>query len=239
MRLPFAGAIDCDVHVAVPGIGALVPYLDAYWRERVSVQQLERLDLSLTSYPPTAPLSGRPDWRPANGPPGSDLALLQAKALDAFGTRFAILNCLWGAQALFAEDMAAALSRAVNDWIAAEWLDRDPRLRASIMVRFAKPRARGRGDRAPRRRSALRPGAAARRARHAVGPAALLADLRGRRKSHDLPVGIHAGSDISPSAERIGWPSLSARGLRLQHASLRGAAREPRVRGRVREVPGA
>src|ERR1700761_4961782 len=120
MRIPFEGAIDCDVHVAVPGVRTIVPYLDEYWRERNHVQQLERLDLSLTSYPPTAPLSGRPDWRPMQGPPGSSLALLQGEALDKFGLRYAILNCLWGAQALFAEDMAAAFCRAVNDWIAAE-----------------------------------------------------------------------------------------------------------------------
>jgi 3-phenylpropionate/trans-cinnamate dioxygenase ferredoxin subunit len=30
--------------------------------------------------------------------------------------------------------MAAAFARALNDWIAKEWLDRDPRLRASIVV---------------------------------------------------------------------------------------------------------
>ncbi|MGH7090026.1 MAG: hypothetical protein ACREFQ_14105 [Stellaceae bacterium] len=92
-----SGAIDCDVHVAVPGLAVLLPYLDAYWRERVAVQQLESLDLSLTSYPPTAPLSGRPDWRPQAGPPGSDLALLQQALLDRYRMRYAILNCLWGA----------------------------------------------------------------------------------------------------------------------------------------------
>jgi predicted TIM-barrel fold metal-dependent hydrolase len=139
LRIPFAGAIDCDVHVTVPGLAVLVPYLDTYWRERVRVQQLERLDLTLTSYPPTAPLSGRADWRPEKGPPGSDLALLQREALDKFQLRYAILNCLWGSQALFAEDMAAALCRAVNDWVASEWLDRDPRLRASIMVPAQNP----------------------------------------------------------------------------------------------------
>ncbi len=206
MRLPFSGAIDCDVHVSPPGIGTLVPYLDSYWRERVNVQQLERLDLSLTSYPPTAPLSGRPDWRPAQGPPGSDLALLQAKALDAFGTRFAIINCLWGAQALFAEDMAAALIRAVNDWVAAEWLDRDTRLRASIMVPSQSPELaveeieRRAGD--PRFVQVL--------------VLAGLDMLLGRRaywpifeaaQKHDLPVGIHAGSTYRHPPSASGWPS--------------------------------
>ena len=41
----------------------LLPYLDDYWREMVSVRALDRLNLSLTSYPENAPLSCRPDWR--------------------------------------------------------------------------------------------------------------------------------------------------------------------------------
>ena len=35
---------------------------------------------------------------------------------------------------LFSEDMGAAFCRALNDWVAKEWLDRDPRLRASIVI---------------------------------------------------------------------------------------------------------
>ena len=35
---------------------------------------------------------------------------------------------------LFSEDMAKAFCRAVNDWLVKEWLDRDPRLRASIVI---------------------------------------------------------------------------------------------------------
>jgi uncharacterized protein len=206
VRLPFQGAIDCDVHVAVPGLGVLVPYLDEYWRERVHVQQLERLDLSITSYPPTAPLSGRPDWRPAKGPPGGDLALLREKALDAFGTRFAIVNCLWGAQALFAEDMAAALCRAANDWIAAAWLDRDPRLRASIVVPPQNPDLAA--EEIERRAGDRR-----------FVQVMLLAGLDmplGRRfywpiyraaERHGLPIGIHAGSTYRHPPSASGWPS--------------------------------
>ena len=32
------------------------------------------------------------------------------------------------------EHMAKAFASAVNDWVRAEWLDRDPRLRGSIVV---------------------------------------------------------------------------------------------------------
>ena len=33
-----AGAMDVDVHPAVPGMAALLPYLDAHWREQVTVR---------------------------------------------------------------------------------------------------------------------------------------------------------------------------------------------------------
>jgi predicted TIM-barrel fold metal-dependent hydrolase len=59
---------------------------------------------------------------------------LKTQALDAFHTRHAICNVLHGAPATFSEDLAAAFCRAINDWVAREWLDKDDRLRASIVV---------------------------------------------------------------------------------------------------------
>ena len=37
-------------------------------------------------------------------------------------------------QLVFNEDMAAAFTRALNDWTRAEWLSKDHRLRASIVL---------------------------------------------------------------------------------------------------------
>ncbi len=185
----------------------LLPYLDDYWREQVIMRQIDRLDFSITSYPPNAPLSGRPDWRPEEGPPGSDLDLLRTKALDAFGSRFAIVNCLYGAQMLFSEDMAAAFCGAVNDWIAKEWLDAEPRLRASIMVPAQNPELaaeeieRRAGD-------------------HRFVQVLLLAGMdmpAGRRiywpiyraaEKYGLPVGIHAGSMYRHAPNANGWSSF-------------------------------
>ena len=36
------GAIDCDIHPAVPSTRALLPYLDDYWREHVLRRGLEQ-----------------------------------------------------------------------------------------------------------------------------------------------------------------------------------------------------
>ena len=66
-----ATRIDCDIHPAVGGTRTtLLPYLDDHWKEQVVSRAIDGLDL--TSYPPNMPLSGRPDWRPANGKPGGD-----------------------------------------------------------------------------------------------------------------------------------------------------------------------
>ena len=205
MRPGTQGAIDCDVHVAVPSVGALLPYCDAYWAGQFRMRGIDRLDYSLTAYPPNAPLSGRPDWRPANGAPGTDLGLLRAH-LDRFGLRAAIAQCLHGSMALHSEDMAAAFCRAINDWMRAEWLDKEPRLFASIVVPAQGPeQAVAEIDRCaadPRFVQVLLPVATdlplGRRYYWPIYEAA---------QRHGLPVGIHAGGMFRNAPTATGWPS--------------------------------
>src|SRR5688572_11866971 len=75
------GAIDCDVHIAVPSMDVLVPYLDDYWREAVRSRGLDRHSLNITGQPANAPVFARPDWRPEDGAPGTDLVSLRTHAL--------------------------------------------------------------------------------------------------------------------------------------------------------------
>jgi len=159
------------------------------------------------SYPPNSPLSCRPDWRPPAGLPGSDIELLRRQALDGFGTRYAICNVLHGSIALFNEDMAAALAAAVNDWTAKELLDRDPRLRASILVTPQNP------DLAVAEIERL---ADDRRFVQVVMLVMGDALLGGRRfwpiyraaEKHELTIGIHAGSTFRHAPTYSGWPSF-------------------------------
>lgn len=203
---PYLGAIDCDIHPAIPGTSALVPYLDGYWREMRVLREMERMDLM--SYPPTSPLSGRADWRPKDGgTPGADFCLLREQALDRFGLRYAICNCLYGSQAFYDENMAAAFCRATNEWIRREWLDRDPRLRASIVL------------------PAQNPDLAAEEIERLAGDKRFVQALvlsrcelpLGRKfywpiyraaERHGLPIGIHAGSMFRHSPTQSGHPSF-------------------------------
>ena len=80
----------------------------------------------------------RVDAAVPGGAPGSDIDVLRAQLLDEYGTDIAILIPL----TFMLEGPAAykaALCRAINDWLAQEWLDRDPRLRGSLNVPFDSP----------------------------------------------------------------------------------------------------
>lgn len=206
MKLPIEGAIDCDLHPAPPGVRALLPYLDAYWRDQFQNRHIDRMAFTLTSYPPGSPFAARPDWRPASGAPAGDLDRIRREALDPFRLRYAVCNVLHGAIALFNEDMSAALCSAVNDWTAKELLDREPRLRASILVPPQNPELAAKE---------IERVAADRRFVQvlllAMGETPL-----GRRLNwpiyaaagkHELAVAIHAGSTYRMAPTYAGWPS--------------------------------
>lgn len=197
--------IDCDVHPTVPNMAALLPYLEPVWRDTVVRRGIE--DLTTISYPTVNPVTARADWRdPATRKAATSAAVLAEQALAPFGSHLAICNCLYGAQALFSEDLGAAFARALNDWIAREWLDRDARLRASIIV--------------PMQNAEL---AVDEIARCAADPRFVQVLLLvgselplGRRQNwpiyaaaqkHGLPVGIHAGSTYRHPMTSVGWPS--------------------------------
>ena len=61
--------IDCDVHPTVPGLSALMPYLDQVWSETVVRRGLD--ELNTIAYPANSPLSVRADWRDATGKPAA------------------------------------------------------------------------------------------------------------------------------------------------------------------------
>lgn len=205
MGADLPGGIDCDVHPALPGMATLLPYFDPYWQEQVTVRGIDGLDLS--SFPLQMEAHGRSDWRDGDEKPGSSLDRLRSDALDGFGSRLAICNPLYGTMAIYNEHFAAAVARAINQWIAAEWLDREPRLRASITV--AAQNAQDAVDEIERC-------AADPRFVQVLLLTAADAPLGNRRywpiyaaaEKHGLSVGIHAGSTFRHAITSNGWPSF-------------------------------
>ena len=200
------------------------------WRSAASARS------NPSSYPPNAPITARPDFRGKNGYAATDRrASSRAQVFDRWGASNAILNCLYGVQLVYNEDMARAFHRALNDWIAKEWLDRDPRLRASIVVPMQNVEyAVDEIERCAKDRRFVQ-----------VMVLAMQETPLGRRhhwpifaaaERHGLPIGIHAGSNYRNPVTSLGWPTLLRRGLHQPGAGLSEPGDEPDHRGRVRQV---
>src|SRR5439155_15818943 len=145
-------------------------------------------------------------WPPSGLPPGADLSFLQEQLLDQWGMDYGVLNPLNGAGGVLNLPDAGALSAATNDWQVEEWLDPEPRLRASIIV--------------PYEDAALSAAEIDRVAGDRRFVQALLiartAEPLGRRKywplyeacvRNDLPVGIHFGGSGGHAFTGAGRPS--------------------------------
>ena len=130
-----AAIVDADIHNTWPEPSALDPYLPARWR-RLRGQLGERLHAG-AQYPRLNPAAARTDaWPPEGGLPGSSLALMREQLLDRWSVEHGILNPLLEAGELLNLEYGAAFARAINDWQVAEWLEPEPRLRASITVPY-------------------------------------------------------------------------------------------------------
>ncbi|MSO75289.1 MAG: amidohydrolase [Alphaproteobacteria bacterium] len=229
------GGIDCDIHPAVPGLGALLPYLADHWRE--SVVQRGMHELESIAYPKNAPLTSRPDWRGAGGLPGGDLDQLRAQALGPFGTSLAICNCLYGVQLLFSEDLAAGFASAINDWVRREWLDPEPRLRASIVVPVQNPEMavneieRLAADKRFVQILMLVMGEMPLGRRH-YWP------IYAAAERHGLPIGIHAGSGYRHPVTGVGWPSYYSEDYANQAVAFQSALTSLVCEGVFAKFPG-
>ncbi len=133
--------VDADIHVTLAAPDALDPYLSAAWvehRRRYGPRYHYGSD-----YPRFHPFASRTDaWPPSGLNPGADLPFLREQLLDAWDVEFGVMNPLHGGGGQqLSLDFGAALARAENDWQIAEWVEPEPRLRASIVVPWEDPDA--------------------------------------------------------------------------------------------------
>ncbi len=136
-------SIDCDVHANVPSYDVLFKYQDPVWVEAAR-ERGWRGPNTAVAYPPGAPTTCRSEWRRPGAVPASDVTMLQQDILDPDGTEAAIIQCYYAVEGLRHPDWAVALASSVNDWLIENWLERDPRLRASIVVPGRDPIAAAR-----------------------------------------------------------------------------------------------
>ena len=202
VSIDFEAAIDCDVHPRLPTPKALAAHMDDFWRDTVEVRGIDVWDSM--AYPANAPFTVRPDWRQARA--DANPAGLATATLDRFGFGHAILNCLFPVQTFRDENLGAAFARATNDWIAREWLDKDPRLRASLVLPIQSP------ERSVEEIERL---AADRRFVQvlvlAMGETPLGKSrywpIYAAAEKHGFTLGVHAGSSYHQAITGSGWPS--------------------------------
>jgi uncharacterized protein len=215
-----ASIVDCDIHNAPRSEQALLAYMPESWRRRrASGGRLEaavgarRETLGDRSYfggeyPRATPRAARTDaWPPSGDPPASDLPFLREQLLDRFGIEYGVLTPMLGAGEQLDLERGAALASAINDWQAAEWLDPEPRLRASINIAYE--------DGELSANEIHRVAADGRFVQ--VLMLIRTAEPLGRRKywkiyeaavEHDLPVGIHFGGWGRGPISGVGYPSF-------------------------------
>jgi predicted TIM-barrel fold metal-dependent hydrolase len=130
--------VDTDIHPAP------LPRHIAQRLDEPSRSRYERYGVRVANppqmYPRVRNTGYRVDAWPEGGFPGSDLGLMQRQILDEHKVDYGILIPLhghtFGAEA---PEFAAALCRAVNEWVREEMLDPEPRLRSSINVALETP----------------------------------------------------------------------------------------------------
>lgn len=194
--------IDCDVHHSVPSIEALYPYLSDRWCDYLMEHNIKSLEPNY--YPKGSPLSARPDL--IANPEQPPIDILRKQVLDLDDVHYAVLNCLYGVQMIHNEDLALAMARAVNDWTIAEYLEKEPRFRASIVIASQNP---------------VRAAEEIHRLGRHSGFVQVLLLVRsekpyGKRyywpiyeaaEQYGLPIGIHAGGVTGYPIMPVGWPS--------------------------------
>src|SRR5262245_11514086 len=130
--------IDCDHHNELDSDADLYPYLPARWLEHVHTYGMRSPAGGF--YPRFMP--HREDARPSSGrKSGSDARFTVRHFIEPENVAYAILIPLSGVGSQQNLAFGAALATAVNEWQVAEWLDVDPRFRASIAISFEDPAA--------------------------------------------------------------------------------------------------
>ncbi len=196
--------VDGDIHIELASDAALYPYLPERWREYH--RRYGTRTYAGGVYARANPNAARHDaWPPSGLPPGSDLAFLREQLLDAWEIAYGICDPIFILHGPHVE-YTTALTRAVNDWQVAEWLEPEPRLKGSIVVPYQD------ADRAAAEieRCAQDPRfvqiAMLVRSHEPLGKQRFWKIYEAAARNN-LPVGIHFGGTGGNAFTGAGWPS--------------------------------
>ena len=204
-RTTFA-IVDADVH-ATPTPAGLAPYLPDRWRgyayggrTRGSGADVIRMRAH----------GARSDsYAPSGLPPGGDPAFMAEELLDRYGTRYAIINVIGASLGPpVAPGLIEANAHATNEWLAAEWLDRDSRWRASIHVAYELPGKRvvPEIERWTKDERFVQVGGVSMRTARPLGDVHYW-DMYEALCEYDLPLAFHPGGSPGTPPTGCGWPS--------------------------------
>lgn len=200
-----AAVVDCDVHPVILSPQQFAPYLDDYWAAQLEAQHFPSYEPNF--HPPASPIAEREEFHRADRRAATRVEDLVEDVFSDHLTDYAILNPLYSIQQIHQPRREQAHARALNTLIQREWLDADPRLRASIVV----PLGSG--------------AAAAEEIRYWAETDARFVQvlvlgqtetLLGRREywplweaaeAHGLPVAIHIGGIFRQAPTSVGWPT--------------------------------
>ena len=110
-------AIDCDTHPMVPGMRALAPYLDEFWRDQVAERGITTLDSQ--SWPIRSPKTIRQDWRAEDGRGAEGVQALRDQALDRVNRQVAELAEMLALERGQATELRGTLTRTATELRAA------------------------------------------------------------------------------------------------------------------------
>ena len=131
--------VDCDVHVAPRTLEPLLAYMDDYWADYVAHSELFLSPSMNGTYPPAAFLPGVEAGARVAVP--ATLDELRDGFLAASPASSAVLTGITPFDTSRNPYYEAALCAGVNDWLRGEFLERDDRLRGSLVLPTLDPDA--------------------------------------------------------------------------------------------------
>jgi hypothetical protein len=131
---------DGDIHPRAQDMNDIYRYMPERWRQHAATYGFipRHGFLKGPAYPKVMPEACRRDaTTPSGGRPGSEVGFMGSHLLDAFNIEFGVLNAIGPAPGAMQNlEFAGHLATAMNKWLVDEWLNKEKRLRGSIVIPY-------------------------------------------------------------------------------------------------------